>query len=302
MTGRERYADMRSILEVPILNDRFWSKVPNVEADAIMIDLEDAAAPQDKERVRDRMLRALSEPEYFGGRRVIVRVNNLSTPWATDDLLALRNAPMRPLVCYPKVQSVSELEEVDRILGSAGSHELYVMIETARGMSRMREIAAHPSVVGLHFGYVDYAADVGVRVFDDSEAELFSPAYSYTQAKIALVAAAGGLFSTGGTLIPNYHDLAKVERFVRRWSELGYTGCIAVSPNHLGLINRLMRPSEDELATARVVCDAYLDATARGEPAAFVSGKIITLPDYRVAALTLAKGGFRLGVEADLIP
>src|SRR5580704_10635170 len=97
--GRRTYASMRSILEVPILNDKFWSKVPTVAADAIMIDLEDSAAPSTKELARAKSVEWLGRPGYFGGRTVIVRVNNLSTPWALDDLRALAEVEADFLIC-----------------------------------------------------------------------------------------------------------------------------------------------------------------------------------------------------------
>src|SRR6266403_1851482 len=106
--GRREFASMRSILEVPILNDKFWSKVPEAAADAIMIDLEDSAAPNSKVAAREKTVEWLSKPEYFGGRRVIVRVNNLHTPWAADDLAALSQIEPEFLICYPKVQTADE--------------------------------------------------------------------------------------------------------------------------------------------------------------------------------------------------
>jgi citrate lyase beta subunit len=205
--GRTRFARMRSILEVPILNEKFWSKVPTVAADAIMIDLEDSATPDNKVLARDKILDALAEPEYFGGRQIIVRVNNLSTSWGREDLDALSGAAADVLVCYPKAETASEIGEVRGLLGAGRG--LYVMIETARAMIELDRIAAAEGVVGLHFGYVDYAADVGSRPFGDSGDELFEPSNYYAQTKIAVAAAAYGLFATGGTLIPAYRELDK---------------------------------------------------------------------------------------------
>jgi citrate lyase beta subunit len=289
-TPRESYARMRSLLEVPILNEKFWAKVPTAAADAIMIDLEDSATPNNKVVVRTRILEALQAPEYFGGRTVIVRVNNLSTPWGRDDLQALADADGDFLVCYPKVETADELAEVTRILGSAGrSRGLHVMIETARAVIELDRIASAPGVVGLHFGYVDYAADAGSRAFNESGSDLYAPANHYVRTKIAVAAAAYGLFATGGTLIPDYKDLDKVRAFVKSWSDLGYTACIAVSPAHLGIINEVMSPSPEEIAAAREVASVYEESMERGEPAAVLNGRVITMPDYRVASLVLAR-------------
>jgi citrate lyase beta subunit len=281
---------MRSILEVPILNEKFWSKVPEVAADAIMIDLEDSATPDNKGIARQRIAEALAGPEYFGGRQIIVRVNNLATPWGRTDLEALANAPGEFLVCYPKTETADEVAKVRTILRRDGSErELHVMIETARAMIELDRIASAPGVAGLHFGYVDYAADVGSKPFADSGEELFAPSNSYAQTKIAVAAAAYGLFATGGSMVPEYRDMDKVRKFVGRWADLGYTACIAVSPSHLAIINELMSPSAAAVAAAQQLCDAYEAATEAGDPAAVLNDKVITMPDYRVAALTLSR-------------
>jgi citrate lyase beta subunit len=289
-SGRERYARMRSILEVPILTEKFWSKIPTVAADAIMIDLEDSATPNTKDMVREKVVAALHEPEYFGGRHVIVRVNNLATPWGKDDLAALAGIPGDFLVCYPKVETADELAEVNSVLQVSGSSRgLHVMIETARAVIELDRIASAPGVLGLHFGYVDYAADVGSKPFNDAGLDLYAPSTYYVRSKIAIAAAAYGLFATGGTLIPEYRDLNKVRGFVRSWADLGYTACIAVSPAHLAIVNEVMAPSAEEVAAARQVCQTYEAAMEQGEPAAVLNGRVITMPDYRVAALVLAR-------------
>lgn len=288
--GRTRYAKMRSLLEVPILNEKFWSKVPSSPADAIMIDLEDSATPNNKAAVRDKIVEALKDRAYFGGRHVVVRINNLATPWGRDDIAALNKIGGDFMICYPKVETAEELAEVRSLLSPAkGERGLYAMIETARAMIELDRISSSEGVVGLHFGYVDYAADVGSRPFDESGENLYAPANHYARTKIAVAAAAYKLFATGGTLIADYKDLTKVAKFVKSWADLGYTACIAVSPAHLDIINRTMSPSAAEVEAARTICTAYEAAMERGEPAAFVNNKVITNPDYRVAQLVLAR-------------
>ncbi len=300
MTGRVKYARMRSILEVPILNEKFWSKVPEVAADAIMLDLEDSAAPASKTAARARIVEALGSPDYFGGRTVIVRVNNLVTPWGREDLKALASVDGDFLVCYPKAETARELAEAQSVLRSGGpGRGLHVMIETARAMIELDRIASSDGVEGLHFGYVDYAADIGSRAFAESGDELFAPANHYAQTKIAVAAAAYGLFASGGSLVPDYRDLGKVRAFVRRWADLGYTTCIAVSPRHLDLINELLAPSAEEVAAAQALCAAYEDAIRNGDPAAVLGNKVITMPDYRVATLTLTRAGISAANRVD---
>lgn len=287
---RNRYARMRSILEVPILNEKYWSKVPTSDASAIMIDLEDSAAPQNKTAVRKRVIAALRDPGYFNGKSIIVRVNNLATPWGKDDLQDLARADGDFLISYPKTESAAELRDVRSVLAEAGvPRELHVMIETARAAMELEEIARSEGVAGLHYGYIDFAADVGCRVYTSDEDDLDARVSASVRGRIAVAAAAYGLFSTGGTLIPEYKDMAKVRSFVESWAACGYTACIAVSPAHLATINAMMAPSADEVKQARAVVDGYERALAEGEPAAFVDGRVVTYPDYRVASLLLER-------------
>jgi citrate lyase beta subunit len=288
-TGRERYAGLRSVLEVPILNDRYWAKVPGSAADAIMIDLEDSAPPTSKELARARVLDTLVNPDHLGGRLAIVRVNNINSPWGRDDLAALADLEGDYLVSYPKVDSADEIREVQSLLGPRT--ELHVMVETARAVIELDQIASAQQVIGLHFGYVDYAATIGSQPFDESGDDLYGPANHYARSKIAVAAAAYGLFASGGSLIPEYRDLAKVRKFVGGWARAGYTCCIAVTPAHVDVINELMTPSPAEVARATDVCQAFELAIERGEPAAVVNGKVITLPDYKVAQHQLQRSG-----------
>jgi citrate lyase beta subunit len=290
--ARVRYARMKSILEVPLLNEKYWSKVPTAAADGIMMDLEDSTTPDNKLVVRQKILEALENRDFFGGRTLIVRVNNIATPWGRDDLEAMAKAKGELIICYPKVETPEEMHEVIRIARSGTPDRgLHVMIETARAMIEMDRIASCEGVVGLHFGYVDYAADVGSKPFDDAGENLYAPANHYARTKIAVAAAAYGLFATGGSLIPEYKDLAKVESFIRTWANLGYTACIGLSPAHLDIINRVMTPTAAEIDAARLICSTYEAAVAKGDPAAVLNGKVITNPDYRVAKLVLVRGG-----------
>ncbi|WP_197023340.1 HpcH/HpaI aldolase/citrate lyase family protein [Arthrobacter sp. MA-N2] len=278
---------MVSLIEVPVLNQKYWAKIPEVDADGIMLDLEDSATPENKAIVRERIVQALDDVAYFGGRRIIVRCNNLNSPWGVEDLMALGGISADFVISYPKVESADELDEIVRILEAAGhKHPLHVMIETGRALLEIERIAAHPAVVGLHFGYVDFAADIGSKPFD-SNGGLSAVSNGYARSRIAVTAAAYGLFATGGSLIPDYKDLDKVRDLVQSWSNLGFTACIAVSPTHLPIINEVMRPTEAEVTQARAVCVAYDAAVYNGDPAAVLHGRVITHPDYRVAKLLL---------------
>src|ERR1700735_4730793 len=103
----ERLVKARSLLESPILDDHKWSKVPNIPADAVLLDMEDSASPSRKLEARSKVIEYLHRPEFFGGRPVLPRVNSLGTPWGLDDLLAIAKTDAE-LVLYPKVRSADE--------------------------------------------------------------------------------------------------------------------------------------------------------------------------------------------------
>lgn len=291
MNGRMRYAGMKSILEVPLLNEKYVSKVPTTPSDAVMLDLEDSAPPDQKSAMRERVLQVLANRDLFGSRHVIVRVNNLATDWGRDDLEALAGQRGEIVVCYPKVETE---EELNAVIGLSRANDagrgVYAMVETARAVIEMERIVRCDGLVGLHFGYVDFAADAGCQLFN-AEGDDLHPAVGYARAKVAVAAAAYGLFSTGGSMVPDYKDLRKVETFVRSWADQGYTACIALSPSHLEIVNRVLQPSAAMIDRARLVCAAYEDATAKGGSNAILDGKVITTPDYRSASLLLARAG-----------
>lgn len=249
--SRETFAGMRSMLEIPLSSDRFWPKIGDLRSDAIMLDLEDSAAPDQKQAARDVLLRIVQQPQLFAERPVFVRVNGLNSPWGADDLAAIASCPSWLMICYPKIEHESEIVEAQAILTrEAPPRQFYVMIESHAGLARLDPILSQPEVVGVHFGYTDYALNVGCALFNAEGDDFHGLAMQGPRAMIGASAAGHGVFSTGGTLIPDYKDDAKVARFIRTWRADGYSACLALAPRHLDLIHRNIRPDEAEVAAA----------------------------------------------------
>lgn len=291
MTSRNDFSGIQSILEVPLLNDKFLDKARESDTDAIMLDLEDSAPADRKAEARTKLGAILARPGAFGHRKVFVRINNLATEWAQADLAAL--APLGPdvTVCYPKVETRQELDELTKLIRTAEPRRsIYAMIETARGALELDEIARVDGLVGLHCGYVDYATETGCQLFSDTGDDLH-PAMFYLRAKIVAAATANRLFSSGGSMVPALRDAAKVESFVRSWKAFGYSCCMALSPAHLEIVNRVFRTSPEMLARAQRVCNAFEIAIAKGELNVILDEKLVTLPDYRNAQQLLIRAG-----------
>ncbi|WP_028710486.1 HpcH/HpaI aldolase/citrate lyase family protein [Paracoccus pantotrophus] len=297
MNERARYGGMKSILEVPLLNEKYVAKAPASPADAVMLDLEDSVPTERKAEARDRAVRVLADSNAFVGKHVFVRINNLATPWGHDDLRALAQCPGEIHVCYPKVEARDEMQEVvGATRAGAGTRGVYAMIETARALIEIDRIAPCPGLVGLHFGYVDYAADVGCQLFN-ADGDDLHPAMAYARTKVSVAAAAYGIFATGGSMVPEFKDMAKVETFVQGWLTYGYTACMALSPSHLEIVNRVFRPSAAMIDEARRICAAFEAATAAGQLNAILEGRVITTPDYRNASQILARAANGGGVK-----
>lgn len=280
MTARARYAQLTSLLEVPLLKEAYWAKIPGVRAAGIMLDLEDSAHPDVKVAGRDWLIQALRDRSIFGGREVIVRVNNLDTPWGRDDLAALARQPEPLIVCYPKVRSADEIAEVVRLSREhVPERGVLAMVETAAAVLDLDVIAKTPGVIGFHFGYTDYAVDSGARLYAP-EGDDLHPALWGVRHHIAMVAAARGLFATGGTMIPQFRDVAKVRRFVASWADAGYTGMLALSPAHLDVVADVFIPHGEERARHEVIIAGFEDAQAAGRTSLVLDGAIVTESTY----------------------
>lgn len=276
-TPRQDYARLRSILEIPLTGDRYWPRIADSGADGIMLDLEDSAKPDQKADARGRAIQVCSDPAITAGKFIFVRVNNLDTPWGEEDLQALASCPPEIMICYPKTESRNELDRAVKILSRHGpARKFYIMIESYIGIKRLDDILTHPHVVGVHFGYTDYAMDVGCRLFNNNGDDFFNHAMLGARALVAAAAAGHGRFSTGGTLIPDYRSDDKVANFVRAFRDDGYSACIALAPRHLDIIHDNIRSGES----------AYADALTTMETVDDMPGKV-PFVERKVAELTI---------------
>lgn len=282
------YLGIRSIIECPIMDDRKWSKVPDIPADAFLVDLEDSVPPPLKDAARSKVLEYLSNPDYFGGRLLIARPNHLSTRWGRDDLAALGEAGVTCLA-YPKCQSVDELLEVQSILRSHGADpDLFGVIETARSVLEVAGMAAIERVVAVGLGVGDLGAELGIPLYeDDGELNrLFLPA----KVQVSLSAAAYGCLATDFTFAPDLRDLDDVRRRLVASRKLGFTTSATFYPPHVEVINEVFTPSSEALARADEVIGLYEAAVAAGSPAVSLDGgRALLVHDYDQALKVRAR-------------
>lgn len=284
MTRFDPFA-LRSILFVPALAARAAERAHERGADALVVDLEDAIAPDRKSDAR-RAAAPMCATFAARGRPVLLRINGPAELRDAD--LEVPAASPVDCVMLPKVESAATVRAVRArldALGAGGRVALAPLIETPRGLLRAEEIAgADPSVVALGFGAGDLAVEVGVGP---------TPALCEPAAwRIAMVAHAHGLACWGvAGSIGDVADLDALRAAARRARELGFTGTPVVHPSQVPVANEVFGVAHEELVHAHGVLAAWEAMQARGEGVALLDGRLVEAPAVRAARRTVARAG-----------
>jgi len=272
----------RSVLYIPASKDRALEKAKSLPADAIIFDLEDAVAAEEKTHARDLLMQRLAEGGY-GSRAQIVRINGLETPWGEDDLTAVM--AMGPeAVLLPKVGSVAEVSALAaRLHGSAATRhtQIWAMMETPQGILNAAEIARAPRMTGFILGTNDLAKELGCR----------TRAAMHTALQHCLLAArAAGIVCIDG-VYNRFRDEEGLARECAEGRDFGFDGKTLIHPAQIAITNTAFAPSEAEIELARRQIAAFEEATAEGQAVAVVDGQIVENLHVETARATLAKAG-----------
>ncbi len=272
----------RSALYIPAANARALDKARALACDAVILDLEDAVAPDEKPAARGLLGQVLAAGGY-GRRAVIVRINGLDTPWGRDDLAALDQGIARgahlDAVLIPKINRAADLDEVAARKPGA---DLWAMMETPRAILNAAEIAAHPRLRGLVMGTNDLAKDLGARPRADRLP-------LQTALGLCLLAArAQGLVILDG-VFNALRDDDGLRAECEQGRDLGFDGKTLIHPAQLPIANTVFAPSGAEVDLARRQIAAFDAAMATGQAVAVVDGKIVENLHIVTAHATLAK-------------
>lgn len=265
----------RSILYTPALSLERVEKAWTYDADVHLIDLEDSVPPADKPAAREICRTALAKAPRPGN--VAVRINELGTEAAVRDVLMLTESQVRPgIVLMTMVTAGEEVELLRRMLASAGAHpEIYVTLETVEAVTAIDAVTRASD--GLVFGSADLAATLGVDISWDSM-------LAARQAMAMACARYGAACIDTANYRLSEPDVLTEE--TTRVRALGFHGKATVHPGELAVINRLLRPQQEELALARRVADAV--ASADGG-IAVLDGHMVGPPFARRSRDTVAR-------------
>ncbi|MER0484864.1 CoA ester lyase [Streptomyces sp. Edi2] len=260
----------RSVLYMPGANERALEKAKSLPADALILDLEDAVAPDAKADARKRVAAAAASGEY-GYREVTIRVNAPGTAWHADDLRAAAEAGPDAVV-VPKVESAETVREVERALEAAGAPDhtaLWAMVETPRAMLDARAVAAAGErLTVLVMGTNDLAKELHAE-------HVPGRAPLLTGLSLALLAAR----ESGKVILDGvYNDVKNPEGFEAecvQGRQFGFDGKTLIHPSQVEPCNRVFAPSAEQIARSRKIIDAFDEATREGRGVVTVDGRLI---------------------------
>jgi citrate lyase subunit beta/citryl-CoA lyase len=279
---------LRSLLFAPGNHARRVEKALSLDADAVILDLEDAVANAEKSATRAVVAAALGRP-----RRglLYVRVNATDTEFCYGDLLAVVQAGLDGII-LPKAESAASIAPVDWLMAqlerdrdlSNGTIELIPIIETARGLQQIDAIlSAGHRVRRVAFGAGDFTLDLNMA-WTRNESEL-----AHARAVVVTASRAAGIDAPLDTVWADLTDPAGLEASARTALACGFQGKMCIHPDQITVVNRVFTPSDAEVAAAERVCAAFARAEAEGSAAIQIDGKFIDYPIVYRAQRVLQK-------------
>ena len=260
----------RSVLYMPGSNLRALEKAKSLPADGLILDLEDAVAPDSKEIARKQVCEAVAAGG-FGMRELIIRVNALSTKWGYEDIAAASKSGADALL-LPKVESADAIRHMEAIMRANGAPEsmtIWAMMETPRSVLESQRIAeSTPRMECLVMGTSDLAKEL-----DCTHTHERLP-FMTSLGLCLLAARAAGLAILDGVYL-DLNDETGFEFACKQGSELGFDGKTLIHPKQVGPCNKVFTPRPEDVAWSRKIIDAHAQAAARGEGVVVVDGKLI---------------------------
>jgi citrate lyase subunit beta / citryl-CoA lyase len=276
MSERSRNLPRRSCLSVPGSSEKMLGKAPNLGADMVFLDLEDAVAPLEKEAARDKVVKAINDLDW-GETVLCVRVNAWDTKWTYRDVIhVVENSSERlDELMLPKVQSAADVQALDMLLtqieettGRKSQVGIEPQIETARGLINVEEIcAASPRLETIVFGPADFAASTEMPVLTGGVQipEYPGDHFHYVFSKILMAGRANGLQVIDGPYL-KIRELDALRDYAMRTRILGYDGKWALHPDQVKVINEVFTPTQEQFDHAIDLLEAYKKATTEGDP------------------------------------
>ena len=285
----------RSELAVPGSNPTMFEKALKSEADYVFLDVEDAVAPDDKERARQNIIETLNDLDWKAYNKTIsVRINGIDTHYMYRDVVDIVEQAGHKLdtILIPKVGVPADVYLVDAIVTQIEMYKgithrigLEALIETALGMANVEAIATSSKrLEAMHFGVADFAASCRARTVIIGGLNPDYPGDQWHAALSRMVVAcrAYGLRAIDGPF-GDFNDPEAYRAAAQRAAVLGYEGKWAIHPSQITLANEVMSPPEKEVTRAKRILEVLAEATKAGKGAAQLDGRMIDAASARMA-------------------
>ena len=303
----------RSELAVPGSNPSMFEKAAKSRADIIFLDLEDAVAPDDKEKARVNIIAGLNDVDW-GPKTMMIRINGLDTHYMYRDVVDIVEAcPRLDMILIPKVGVPADVYALDMLVTQIETAKkrskrigFEVLVETALGMANVEAIAqSSKRLEAMSFGVADYAASTRARttviggvnpdygVLSDKDAQgkrtfFWGDQWHAAQTRMMVACRAYGLRPIDGPF-GDFSDRDGYLAAARRAAVLGYEGKWAIHPSQIELANEVFTPSDAEVTKAKRVVDAMQQAAKEGKGAVSLDGRLIDIASIRMAQALLDK-------------
>jgi len=278
---------LRSMLFVPGNNARRVEKALGLDADAVILDLEDAVAAGEKPAARGPVAEALDRPR---SGRAYVRVNGLATEWCYRDLVEVVR-PGLDGILLPKAERASDLHLADWMLAALererglapGGIDLMPIIETGRGLAAIADICgAGARTRRVVFGAADFTLDMNMQ-WTREEAEL-----AHARSAIVLASRVAGLEPPIDTVWARLQDAEGLRASARTSRDMGFQGRLCIHPDQIAIVHEVFTPSAEEHARALEIVAAFEEAERAGLASIRVDGQFVDYPIVEKASRTVA--------------
>jgi citrate lyase subunit beta/citryl-CoA lyase len=264
----------RSMLFVPGNDERKIRKSAELDADSYIFDLEDSVPPDDKERARELLSKLLQELDWRG-KEICVRINPIHTANGILDLVYISRWDKVSCIMIPKAEG--DLSFIYRATGRS----ILPLIETAKGLLRIEDIARSEGITAITWGPADLALSVGGEL----------SAYEgniYIKSLVAITASTYGIDAIDKVYF-KIEDLEGFRRDAIEAKKLGYVGKTVIHPSQIEIANEIFIPSKEEIEWARKVIELFDEAVKKGKGAARMGDQMIDAVHYRIARRILER-------------
>jgi citrate lyase subunit beta/citryl-CoA lyase len=281
---------IRSWMFVPGHRQRMIDKAFGLNADAIMLDIEDGVAPNEKDAARKNIAASLSREKAPGSPARYVRINAIGHSRMDADLEAVIRPGLEGLVC-PKVDTPDEVRKIDALLNDKepknnlkkSSIKLLIAIESPRGLLNAPAIAASSTrVAGLLFGAEDFGREIGLPTVREGEARDLI----YARSSMVIAAASSRVQAVDGVWV-DLNDSQGLLGFAKQSRQLGFSGMSCIHPSQVDAINTTFSPTAEEIEYCQKVLQAFEEANARGDGSIAFGGQLIDRPIVERARRTI---------------